>query len=60
MVYELLDVNANVVKAIEEDRPPNAIAQAGIDQNGTLRANAMRLVAKGLTSMDVVNQLVRA
>ena len=60
MVYELLDVNANVVKAIEEDRPPNAIAQAGIDPNGTLRANAMRLVAKGLTSMDVVNQLVRA
>ena len=60
MVYELLDVNANVVKAIEEDRPPNVIAQAGIEQNGTLRANAIRLVAKGLTSMDVVNQLVRA
>ena len=60
MVYELLDVNANVVKAIEDDRPPNTIAQAGIEPNGNLRANAMRLVARGLTSMDVVNQLVRA
>lgn len=60
MVYELLDVNANVVKAIEEGRSPNVIAQAGIEVNGNLRANAMRLVARGLTSMDVVNQLVRS
>lgn len=60
MVYELLDVTSDVVKAIEEGRPPNIIAAAGVDQHGNLRSNAIRMVARGLTSMDIVNQLVRA
>lgn len=59
MIYELLNITPEICTMIERGDPPSEIARHGIDEKMTLRANALRLVAKGITSMDEVKRLGR-
>jgi type II secretory ATPase GspE/PulE/Tfp pilus assembly ATPase PilB-like protein len=52
MVFELLKMKPKVRDLIEQSASPREISAAGIEQSSTLYANALRLVARGVTSMD--------
>jgi len=52
MVYELLQMTPAVRTLIEEDAPPSRIAEVGIKPDNTIYANALKLVAKGLVSIE--------
>ena len=52
MVYELLQMTPAVRALIEQDAPPSKIAEVGIKHDNTLYANALKLVAKGLVSIE--------
>ncbi len=60
MIYELLHVNPTVRAAIEEKKPPSAIAQLAMQKEENLRARGLRLVAQGLTSIEEVNSVAPA
>jgi Tfp pilus assembly pilus retraction ATPase PilT len=57
MVYELLQVTPAVRDLIEQDAPPSRIAAIGIKPDNTLYANALKLVAKGMTSIEEARAL---
>lgn len=57
MVYELLQITPAVRALIEQDAPPSLIAEAGIKPDNTLYANALKLVAKGLVSIEEARAL---
>lgn len=52
MVYELLQISPAVRDLIEQDAPPSRIVAAGIKSDNTLYANSLKLVAKGLTTIE--------
>jgi type II secretory ATPase GspE/PulE/Tfp pilus assembly ATPase PilB-like protein len=57
MIYELLKISPSVKDMIERDHPPSAIGKEGITPEFTLIANALRLVAQGLTSIEEAKKL---
>jgi type II secretory ATPase GspE/PulE/Tfp pilus assembly ATPase PilB-like protein len=57
IIYELLQVNGEVRKLIEDGAAPSAIGKRGISSGSTMWANGMKLVADGLTSFDEVNRV---
>jgi len=57
MVYELLKTTQAVSRLIEQGAVPSAIAKEGINPEYTLMANALRLVASGLSSIEEAKKL---
>lgn len=57
MVYELLKVTPAVQDLIEQGASPRRIALEGVAEERSLAANAMRLVAQGLTSIEEAQRL---
>jgi type II secretory ATPase GspE/PulE/Tfp pilus assembly ATPase PilB-like protein len=57
MIYELLKITPAVKDMIERNLPPSAIAKEGINPDYTLKANALRAVAMGLTSLEEAKKL---
>lgn len=57
MVYELLKVTPAVQDLIEQGASPRRIALEGVAEEHSLVANAMRLVAQGLTSIEEAQRL---
>jgi len=57
MVYELLKISPSVKDMIERDVAPSLIGKEGITPEYTLKANALRLVAQGLTSIEEAKKL---
>ena len=57
MIYELLEVNAEVKKLIEEGASPTTVATAGIKTGASMWAHGLKLVAEGITSMDEVQRV---
>lgn len=50
MIYELLEMTPEVRRAIETNEPPSVIASKGMSRDRTMYANALRLVAQGITT----------
>lgn len=57
LIYELLKMSPSVKDMIERDHPPSLIGKEGINPEYTLKANALRLVADGLTSIEEAKKL---
>lgn len=57
MVYEWLKVTPPVQDLIEQGASPRRVAQEGVTDERSLAANAMRLVAQGLTSIEEAQRL---
>jgi type II secretory ATPase GspE/PulE/Tfp pilus assembly ATPase PilB-like protein len=57
IIYELLQVNAEIRKLIEDGSAPSTIGKKGIAPGSTMWANGMRLVAEGHTSFDEVRRV---
>ncbi len=57
MIYELLKITPAVKDMIERNLPPSAIAKEGINPDYTLKANALRAVAMGQTSLEEAKKL---
>ncbi len=57
MIYELLKLTPKVREMIERGEPPSLITKEGINPEFTLSANALRLVALGLTSIEEAKKL---
>ncbi|MDI9235188.1 GspE/PulE family protein [Limnohabitans lacus] len=57
MIYELLKISPSVKDMIERNVAPSLIAKEGINPEYTLKANALRLVALGLTSIEEAKKL---
>ena len=59
MICELLVVTPEIRGMIESGAAPSAIARKGIRSDSNLRANALKLVAQGITSMEEVSRVTR-
>lgn len=59
MVCELLVVTPEIREMIESGASPSLIARKGIREDATLRSNALRLLAQGVTSISEVNRVTR-
>jgi type II secretory ATPase GspE/PulE/Tfp pilus assembly ATPase PilB-like protein len=59
MIYEVLEVSAEVQKLIEEDATPSTIARSGIKPERTMWACGLRLVAEGATSLDELRRVAK-
>lgn len=57
MIYELLEMTPTVREAIETNKPPSVIASKGMTADRTMYANALRLVAQGITSTDELHRV---
>ncbi len=57
MIEELLKISPSVKDMIERNVAPSLIAKEGINPEYTLKANALRLVALGLTSIEEAKKL---
>ncbi len=58
LVYELLQVNAQVREHILAGAPSHLLRQAGLLGGDSLWTNGQRLVAQGLTSLDELERVV--
>lgn len=54
MIYELLDVTSKIREMIESGATASAVARAGIASGQSMWASGLRLVARGVTSIDEV------
>ena len=52
MIYEVLEMNRNVREALEKGEPPSVISRHGMNEERTMWANGLRLVAEGHTSFE--------
>lgn len=59
MVYELLEMNAEVRDALEKGSPPSAVAKVGMNKDRTMWASGMRMVATGVTSMEELRRVAK-
>ena len=57
MIYELLEVNAEVKVLIEDGATPTQVAAKGIRPGASMWAHGLKLVADGVTSMDEVTRV---
>lgn len=57
MIYELLEVNAEVKALIEDGATPTQVAAKGIRPGASMWAHGLKLVADGVTSMDEVTRV---
>jgi type II secretory ATPase GspE/PulE/Tfp pilus assembly ATPase PilB-like protein len=57
MVCELLVATPEIREMIESGASPSLIARKGIREDATLRSNALRLLAQGVTSLSEVNRV---
>ena len=59
MLYEVLELNAEVQRLIEEDAPPSVIAKAGIPAGRTMWGCGLKLVSAGVTSLEEVERVAK-
>jgi type II secretory ATPase GspE/PulE/Tfp pilus assembly ATPase PilB-like protein len=57
MIYELLEVNTEVKRLIEDGATPSQVAAVGIKAGASMWAHGVKLVAEGVTSMDEVSRV---
>jgi len=57
MIYELLEVTAEVKVLIEDGATPTQVAAKGIPPGASMWAHGLKLVAKGITSIDEVTRV---
>lgn len=57
MVYELLEMNADVRLALEQGQAPSVIAERGMSAERTMWASGMRMVASGATSLEELERV---
>jgi type II secretory ATPase GspE/PulE/Tfp pilus assembly ATPase PilB-like protein len=60
MLYELLEVDHHVQELIEEGAAPSVIARKGIQPDRTMWASGLRLVARGVTSLEELRRVAKA
>ncbi len=59
IIYELLDVNAEIRAMIERKDPISMIKAKGIQTGHDIRSCGMKLVAEGITSMDEIRRVTK-
>jgi type II secretory ATPase GspE/PulE/Tfp pilus assembly ATPase PilB-like protein len=57
MIYELLEVNNEVRRLVEDGATPTQVAAVGIKAGASMWAHGLKLVSEGVTSMDEVTRV---
>lgn len=58
-VYELLEMNFDVQRLIEENAPPSVIAAAGIKQGYSMWGCGLKLIASGVTDFEEIERIAK-